>query len=323
MTNHAIDATVARLAPVQDADLRGAALSPAADALLARILAGEVHDTRRVARTPRVLIVGAAAAAAAAALVGVFVGTNRDQTASAATVLRDAGAVARQQPALVVRPGQFVYTRSRNVWTVTTVLHGKTITALEPHVREIWLGPTGGRLHEVTGEPTFLTPADRVTWVELGRPKITQPGESDVALDPEEPLTVPTDADALFTQLKRQSEGKGNGTYAEMFTLVGDALRETGASPAQRAALYEVAARIPGVVLLGSVRDPAGRLGTGVAFESTHNALRTTLIFDPATSALLAEQQVALRGGQAPAGTLLGYAVYLQQGVVDSSHGRP
>lgn len=319
MSNEAINAAVARLAEVRDSDLRGAALTPAADALLARIVATKT----RASRAPRFLLAGTAVAVAAGALVFAFAGTKGEQTASAATVLRHTGAVARSQPHIVLQPGQFVYTRSRNVGMVTTVVGGKAFTVLEPHEREIWLGPTGGRLHELTGRPTFLTPRDRDTWIALGRPQTTVIGESDNKLDPMPAPALPTDPDALFAELRKQAQGNGNGLYPEMFTLVGDALRETGASPGQRAALYDVAARIPGVQLLGSVRDPAGRLGTAVALDSGANHMRQTLVFDPDTSALLAERETALPGGIAPAGTVLGYAVYLQQGIVGSMRARP
>ena len=90
-----------------------------------------------------------------------------------------------------------------------------------------------------------------------------------------------------------------------------------------QAALYDVAARIPGVRLLGRVLDPAGRRGTAVVLDNEHNHVRNTLIFDPETSLLLAEQETALPGGQAPAGKLIGYAVYLEQGVVSSMNARP
>ncbi len=45
---------------------------------------------------------------------------------------------------------------------------------------------------------------------------------------------------------------------------------ETFAPPQYRSALYQVVARIPGVELMGSVNDPAGRPGIGVA--ATWNA---------------------------------------------------
>ena len=103
-----------------------------------------------------------------------------------------------------------------------------------------------------------------------------------------------------------------------MFTLVGDALRETAATPAQRAALYEVAARIDGVQLVGPVRDSAGRAGTAVSLDA--HGIRFTLVLDPDTSSLLEEREVALPGNSYgyPAGLRTGWATYLVQAVVGS-----
>ena len=104
----------------------------------------------------------------------------------------------------------------------------------------------------------------------------------------------------------------------EMFTLNGDSLRETAATPAQRAALYQVAARLPGIELVGAVHDDAGRPGTAVAMDD--HGIRSTLVFDPQTSALLQEEQVALPGNSYgyAAGERVGYATYLVQRIVDS-----
>jgi len=79
-----------------------------------------------------------------------------------------------------------------------------------------------------------------------------------------------------------------------MFTLIGDSLRERAATPAQRAALYQVAARLPGIELVGSTKDGAGRSGVAVAL--TAHGIHFTLIFDPDTAALLGEEQTALAG---------------------------
>jgi hypothetical protein len=100
----------------------------------------------------------------------------------------------------------------------------------------------------------------------------------------------------------------GPRTAAEDFVHVGDFLRETDASPALRAALYRAAGLIPGVRLLGTVRDHNGRTGLGVALDSA--GVQHELIFNPRTSALM---------GEADRGSTPGsddWAVYLQLRVV-------
>src|SRR5262249_17825186 len=112
---------------------------------------------------------------------------------------------------------------------------------------------------------------------------------------------------------------------AEMFVVVGDSLRQTNASAPQRAALYAVAARIPGVELVGEVTDAVGRSGVEVAMDDDATHVRSTLIFDPQTSLLLAEEQFTLAGNSFgyPSGTCIETATYLKTAIVDTLGARP
>jgi len=288
---------LAELAPARDEDLAAETWTPEARALLAEIVATPVERSQatrprplRERRRRRRLAIPALAAAVGAAALAVLVssGGNGTTDAAAATLTR-AASVARAQAPLLPGPGQYLYTKSVNAYTDTVVPVGGAASAytyLVPHVREAWLGPDGGRLYETTGKPEFLTARDRDRWIAAGRPKLTEaPSEND--LPPSRPLDLPSEPDALYARLKQDAAGHGSSLYNEMFTLVGDSLRETSASPAQRAALYQAAARIPGVELVGPVTDSAGRQGVAVAMDD--QGIRFTLIFDPRTSALLGE----------------------------------
>jgi hypothetical protein len=286
-----------------------------------RLLRHIRHSGPRRRRRLLVAVVALAAAAATAALVGV--GVHGDGNASAATALRHAAAVARRQaPPPPVAPGHYVYSKSVQAFMV--VDGDKGWAALGPKVREVWLGRRGGLLHETSGRPEFLSARDRERWLAAGRPQVNAP-EATETIGPTPPLDLPTDPDALFGNLREKAQGNANGVDAEMFTLVGDALRETDASPALRASLYEVAARIPGVELLGPTTDRSGRRGVAVAHTNSRNHERYELIFDPKTSALLAEQTVELDGNffHYPAGTVTGYATYVSTGVVNRLGARP
>ena len=231
----------------------------------------------------------------------------------------------RQTPPTALAAGQFRYTKSIQAYlSGGKSRDGKPWEALGPRVREIWLGPTGGLLHEVNAKPEFLSAADRRNWIAAGRPEIN-PGEDTEKLSPPPPLDLPTDPDALYAKLQTSSVGNANGTEGEMFTLVGDALRETDASPALRAALYQVAARIPGVELVGPARDRIGRRGVAVAYANSKDHERHQLIFDPKTSALLEEDYVELDHNfyGYPPGTVTGYATYVSTGIVDRLGKRP
>ncbi len=277
---------------------------------------------RAGARRLRVLAPAAVLAASLVVVAGAGVIGGGDETASAAPVLRQAAAVARARDVPTAGPGEFVYTRSETAYTSTWVLRPDlSFTVLVPRVRETWLGAKGGRLVERSGTPRFLSERDRRAWIEAGRPSLAEPART-TTLAAAQPLALPADADQLYERLENEARGHSEGTHAQMFTLVGDALRETNASASQRAALYEVAARLPGVELVGEVTDPAGRPGLAVAYTTEQDELRHMLVFDPDTSVLLAEEQIST-GGRYPAGTRLGYALYLDQGVVGSPGEQP
>jgi hypothetical protein len=321
---HPLIEQLAAAAPIRDEDLVGETEAPAARALLEHVLATPVR--RHHARRRRLVAPAALIAAAAAVLAAVVVTTTGDGSRSAAAAaLSRLAAVAARQTVLVPGPGQYLYTKSLNAYENTVVPAGGASAAysvLVPHVREIWLGPDGGRLYETSGAPQFLTARDRERWIAAGRRPLTE-SPSENTLPAARPLDLPDDPDALYQRLEREAATSDNPVPAEMFTLVGDALRETSATAAQRAALYQVAARIPGVELVGPVTDGTGRAGTAVAM--TRDGVRFTLIFDPQTSALLEEDDTALAGNHfgLPAGTRVGYATYLTQAIVSSNTARP
>jgi hypothetical protein len=286
-----------------------------------RLLRHIRHSSEPHRRRLLVPAIAIAVAAATAAVIGVS--RHGAANASAAPVLRKAARAALRQPAPPpLAKGEFHYTKSLIAYLV--IDGDKNWVALAPKVREIWSGPTGGRLHETSSAPVFLSAADRERWIAAGRPQVNAP-EATESLPPSLPLDLPTDPDALYAKLHDRAVGNANGTESEMLTEVGDALRETDASPALRAALYEVAARIPGIELVGPVTDRIGRHGIAVAYSSHPDDQRHELIFDPKTSALLGEEYQALAGnefGYAP-GTVIGYATYVKTGVVDRLGARP
>jgi hypothetical protein len=79
--------------------------------------------------------------------------------------------------------------------------------------------------------------------------------------------------------------GSGAGSDAVLGTLT---------EPGSVVAALEVAARIPGITVLGQATDAAGRTGTVVAFDSTYwgGPRSDQFLFDPTTDALLSEREV-------------------------------
>ena len=317
---------------VQAADGRAATTSTAA--------AGPRPATRRRGIRRRWIVATGVAAVIAAAAFIVPALLNDSPLggvpSAAAEALSKVATVAANQQTTAPTAGQFVYTRTRAVYESSTYgagpRHDKNFSVLMPVTRQAWIGLDGsGRLLETDGTPTFLTPQDRAAWVAAGRPSLRTGKTHDEAygkggLSYLDLSKLPTDVAQLRTMIvDRKIEG-GPAGKSETFTIIGDLLRETYAPPALRAALYEIASGLPGVELIGTVKDHAGRTGTAVGY-ATGNGYRNELIFDPATAALLGEKSVVADGAKVkphlPTGTVMSWAVYLESGVVDSTTQTP
>lgn len=254
-----------------------------AEILAARTRIDAARSARR-RRTRRVGITALTATAAAAALViapSLGLGSGPTATAQAAEVLREAGAAAGAQP---------------GGWPDATYWHS-TSTYRDgsgaTYTREIWIGhhETGALRDQGLGDATIA----------LGTGGFPAGGRS---LSWDELYALPTAPDALENVLRHGINGAGPDDDSELFTIVGDLLRESPAPPALRQALWEVAAHIPGVTLVGPVTDSAGRPGTAVQRDNHRYVL------DPDNGSLLEEST----GGDA------GWrSTYLEQGPADTA----
>jgi hypothetical protein len=294
-------------------------------------------------RKPRrwLLPVGLATAAVAAALALVSGIDNRrvgPEPATAAQVLRKAATAAEDQPAPLPRDDQFFYVRSRttNLVAPASIDQADNLpTALVTKERRIWTSiDRSGRLEERIIATKFATGADRQKWERAGRPTLgaTPATGHPISISPsrtyrlgtieltrQQMLDFPTDPRAIYDRLRDQVARRGHSPESEVFTELGDALRESPAPAQLRAALYRTLALVPGVQLVGQVTDGAGRSGTAVALTET--GVRHELIFDPNTSETLAERDVLIDPKAAelnlPAGTVIGDSLYLQRAVTD------
>ena len=267
-----------------------------------------------------------AATACVAAAVVLFGAGGAGPSPAAAAVLRHAAQTAAQQPATAPpASGQFVYTKSEGSSGTTSVLaDGVAINFVQRVTREAWIGPDGsGRLREVASPGQFAAPADRAAWIAAGKPDVLGGSSSDEnfragGLHYVDLTGVPTDPTELRRQIEDRTVEGGPAGDAETFTIIGDLLRETYAPPGVRAALFTIASQLPGVQLVGTVKDELGRSGTAVAYVS--HGVNNELIFDPQSSALLAERELSTGDGSwAPVGTVLASISYVSSGVVDST----
>jgi RNA polymerase sigma-70 factor (ECF subfamily) len=268
-------------------------------------------------------LVGLVAAAAVALALWAFAASSTEPSAAAAE-LEKLAEIAARVPSAPPGPGQYLYVKSTGVSeSIGVVQGGASCVEHTPSTDESWIGADGtGEQRSVAGTPMFTSAADRAVCQRLGMARspvgvpqttwfapgclsgtYTQSGQN-----------LSTDPATLLQQMRRIDGGPL--TPAEDFTHVGDFLRGTALPAAVRAALYRAAATIPGVRLLGTVLDHAGRSGIGVAYPQTGGGL-DELILDPRTSALIAEQTVDASG------TVTDWTVYLRSEIVDSLSGQP
>jgi hypothetical protein len=241
-----------------------------------RVLAiGRGHSRR----TRRFAVAVAAAATAVLVVPTLDLGSGRPgATANAAQVLLQAGTAAGAQS------GQW---QDAAYWhSVSTHHQGSSATQR----REIWIGHHAIGVLKDGGVDQGVIPLEVASFPAGAR-----------GLSWDELFALPTEAGALERDLRDGIDGAGPDDDSELFTIVGDLLRESPAPPALRKALWEVAARVPGVKLVGAVTDSAGRAGVAVERHGDRYVL------DPANGRLLEESSSSWTG------------TYLEQGPVDSA----
>jgi hypothetical protein len=273
------------------------------------------------------MAIAGAAVAAAVIVLSVFgwSGSPAGPSPAAAAVLHRLARLIATQP-LTPQPGQYLYVESRSDYPSVTGLGGNTsCETLAVDHRQIWIGTDGsGLIRETTGPEQFSSPADRAACLQANpKMQLGRGGTSNDWFAPQCLELGPTnnwnslssDPHVLLQQM-RQIDG-GPSTPGEDFVHIGDFLRETDAPPAVRSTLYQAAALIPGIQLLGTVRDHDGRPGLGIGYPSqgpyASSGSRSELIFDPHTGELLGEQGTGPRY----------WAVYLTEKVVNGLPGTP
>ncbi|MFD0260302.1 CU044_5270 family protein [Kitasatospora indigofera] len=218
--------------------------------------------------------------------------------ASAVELLGQAAQAAAKKPADQVKDGQFVYVKTLVSGVEYSGPDGSVATVRPLHPREIWLSVDGSK-------PGLL--------VEQGHPaagKDGKPGRPDGGLELP-PVAhpsldaptyrflekLPTDADALLKQIREASGPGKSPEHADSlaFKMIGELLMEQITPPAVRSALYQAAAKIPGVTLTPDAADAAGRHGVAVGFAVGDS--RIEWIVETGGYELLGVRQVLLKDG--------------------------
>jgi hypothetical protein len=256
------------------------------------------HDTAAAPRRsrflrPAVLVPLASAALAGTLLVTLSVdgrapatGSTPSATAAGASVtLNRIATAAMASDTIRVRDDQFVYVRT--LGRSNTGTFGGPVRLGALHTEEHWTAQDPGPLR-VTGwlrssgkdavMPGQLIPIESTDAVPAG---VFHPTYRWLA-------SLPTDPDALLRRLYEEARPvEGESRDQAVFSLIGDLISGTVMPPANAAAFYRAAARLPGVREIPDAVDAAGRHGIAITLDDTGFATRDEWIFDKETLALL------------------------------------
>ena len=284
-------------------------------------------------------VAGAVLVAAAVAVTTAVVGTHTSAPApnakpeahavTAAQLLARIATAAARQPAPVVRDSDFMYIRSEVAYTDYTVSSTGQMTGTreKPHERQIWLPvanicATGlliehGERTPLSSFPVVNGKADRHPAGNEPRPNFTCPSQGHLG-DATYRLmqSMPTQPRALLAYLKAGKKWTNDDPAVE----IGDLIREAIVPPALAAALYRLAATLPGATIVPHATNAAGRAGIGILWTSTtaKQAYRNEWIFDRTTLQFIGE-----RSYDPATGTVTGESAILQQAFTAKAGQRP
>ena len=251
----------------------------------------------------------------ASALVGVrqdIVAT--DPYTDGGAVLRQAAVAARRAEPAVPSADQFVYVESivsfgrydaagRYAGTV----HGRS---------RIWLSANGA--HDGWIDETFDRAAGRALPALNQRVAAPCDGPESVCV-PAYRDDLPSDAAGMRAYLATAGPGQNCGDQ-RMFQWIAGVLKGQYVPPPALAAVFEVAASLPGLTVRPSAADPAGRAGVTIA--RTVGAARYELIFDSVTHDYLGARYVHQDGTGAPE-EVIGAVARTRVAIVDHARQLP
>ncbi len=284
-----------------------------------------VTSGRGRARMPRVALALAAAGATAAVAVAVLAGGSPDQpfgpsTASAALHQLALAATAHKSSDPPLKPGQFYYRR--------VVGYGS--------VHESWTSRDGVvyfRRSPLGSGPLIPPGTNALERSDSGGAYATFGSLEPLTYD--EMLDLPRDTDKLYDWVRThvQLSIPGDPRPPEnktMFFEIREFLITTPVPADLRAAFYDVAAQIPGVELLGAVRNEQGKSGLGIGMwrsggpdddsppetaDGVEIHQREDLIFDQQTGEIIGDRTVV--NGKASGEALV------EAGIVSDAGERP
>ncbi|MFI0982769.1 CU044_5270 family protein [Streptomyces sp. NPDC021093] len=249
-------------------------------------------------------------------------------TAQLASTVRQMSAAAAARATPEPKPGQFVYVK-RQVSYLSMSHNADTSesrTWVQPlHTREVWKSPDDkqGWLDEPGYQPEGGITLDR------DAPEANPQGGQDIpGQAPDRSYhwvkALPTNPAALLKKIYAEVAPSGGDQHQRAFDEIESIIGEQIVPARTAAALYQAAARIPGVVLVAHSQDAAGRSGIALARVDERAGERAELVFDRTTYAYLGSRGVQVRevDGIKP-GTVTERTAVLERAVVDQKKDRP
>ncbi|RLV08828.1 hypothetical protein CTZ27_08770 [Streptomyces griseocarneus] len=282
------------------------ALPVAAAVAVGAMALGPVHPGRPSGGGGQAGHAYTSADAVAPTVVTLTPGTTKGLSAAADHI----ALAAAKQPPLAPGKNQYLYVESKVAFLqVENSVDGGQRSWIPPlHQRRIWLSPDGTKGYLYEPGNGMVTDLDDSSGSKRHSYKAMK--------------ALPTDPDAL---LKRLYQGGRTGDPEDdwgAFKELGDMLHEQLAPPEISAALYRVAARIPGVQYVDKATDAGGREGIAIVF--TNGDIRHEWIFDKNSYDYLGQREVLVKEdyGMKP-GTVIGQTTIVERAVVDAKRQLP
>jgi hypothetical protein len=277
---------------------------------------------RRAVLPRRLLLAAVGAGTVATVLVGVNVlgAGSGGASSAAAAVLQEAATRAIQTSDPVLAPGQFLMVTTSAVSLVSSdsaasylVLHRDRLYIPADTADEwVWDRPAAELYETFSPESEQAAAADFARSSAEGRDE----GEllratggrfygSDQLSQMTEFTTLPRDPDKLLERIYALIGSTGPSREGEALVFIADALRG-GTVPAElRAALFEAAAKIPGVTITDKQVTFEGATGVAIGRVESTTGTRQEILIDPDTGQLIGERTVLLEPrGDLPAGPI-------------------
>ncbi|MEV6830005.1 CU044_5270 family protein [Amycolatopsis sp. NPDC051102] len=196
-------------------------------------------------------------------------------------VLTEAASTALKEPAKPPRPDQFLYVRTEEP---------------EHHIREVWFSVDGTRDSLIAGFKEGGCRNGKAPMYGTNDPR-KEGMLQDCTPRPVYRTDLPTTADAMLAYLEAvpaDRKGDVNSMGKDVYGLA----YEQVLPPASYAALFEAAARVPGLTAVDHVTDGAGRPGVGITWPvpagSSPKAKPVVLVFDATTYQFLGTPESAV-----------------------------